>query len=100
MEYREKHMVADDRFSSHQARLRLQMGLRSLNVTYPTSSAEKKKTKTAERLANILVEYLTIISKESPNIHFFYSFRVSSPNGGIQDWLVACVAGGIVSVRD
>lgn len=45
MEYREKHMVADDRFSSHQAGLRLQMGLTSLNVTYPTSSAEKKKQK-------------------------------------------------------
>ena len=35
-------LVADGRFSSHQARLMLHMGLRSLNVTYPTSSADEK----------------------------------------------------------
>ena len=59
------------------------MGLRSLNVTYPTSSAENKK---AERLGNSLVANLTIISKEIPNIQFFYSLRVSSPIGETQDW--------------
>ena len=45
MEYGEKFLVGDDRFSSHQAGLMLHMGLRSLNVTYPTNSAEKKKKK-------------------------------------------------------
>ena len=35
-------LVADERFSSHQAGLMLHMGLRSLNVTYPTSSADEK----------------------------------------------------------
>ena len=43
MEYGETFLVADDRFSSHQAGLMLHMGLRSLNVTYPTSSPEKKR---------------------------------------------------------
>ena len=45
MEYGEKVLVADDRFSSHQAGLMLHMGLKSLNVTYPTSSPETKNQK-------------------------------------------------------
>ena len=43
-------LVADKRFSSHQAGVMQHMGLRSLNVTYPTSSADEKG-----RTQNILV---------------------------------------------
>ena len=70
MEYGEKFLVADDRFSSHQAGLMLHMGLKSLNVTYPTSSPETKNQK-YNVWQNSPVAYLTLISKEIPNINFF-----------------------------
>ena len=48
-------LMADDRFSSHQAGLMLHMGLRSFNVTYPNKFRTELKI---ERLANSLVAYL------------------------------------------
>lgn len=39
-----RRLVADNRFSSHQAGVTSHMGLTSLNVTYPTSSTDEKKT--------------------------------------------------------